>query len=51
MRVTASQATGDSGCFITQIAQFNGIWDIGPGNGLVPKSTKPLPEPMLTYNQ
>ena len=23
--------------------------NIGPGNGLVPDSTKPLPEPMLTY--
>ena len=26
------------------------IWvDIGLGNGLVPDGTKPLPEPMLTY--
>ena len=28
------------------------IWvNIGPGNGLMPDSTKPLPEPMLTYHQ
>ena len=25
--------------------------NIGPGNGLVPDGTKPLPEPMLTYHQ
>ena len=24
--------------------------NIGSGNGLLPDSTKPLPEPMLTYN-
>ena len=28
------------------------IWvNIGSGNGLLPNGTKPLPEPMLTYNQ
>ena len=28
------------------------IWvSIGPGNGLLPDGTKPLPEPMLTYHQ
>ena len=28
------------------------IWvNIGSGNGLLPDSTKPLPEPMLTYHQ
>ena len=28
------------------------IWvNIGSGNGLVPSSTKPLPEPMLTSDQ
>ena len=28
------------------------IWvNIGTGNGLLPDDTKPLPEPMLTYNQ
>ena len=28
------------------------IWDkIGSGNGLFADSTKPLPEPMLTYHQ
>ena len=27
------------------------IWvNIGPGNGLLPNGTKPLPEPMLTYH-
>ena len=25
--------------------------NIGSGNGLLPDSTKPLPEPMLTYHQ
>ena len=24
--------------------------NIGPGNGLLPDGTKPLPEPMLTYD-
>ena len=28
------------------------IWvNTGSGNGLLPDSTKPLPEPMLTYHQ
>ena len=28
------------------------IWiNIGSGNGLLPDGTKPLPEPMLTYQQ
>ena len=28
------------------------MWvNIGPGNGLLPDDTKPLPEPMLTYHQ
>ena len=28
------------------------IWvNIGSGNGLLPDSTKPLPEPMLIYHQ
>ena len=25
--------------------------NIGSGNGLLPDSTKPLPEPMVTYHQ
>ena len=25
--------------------------NIGTGNGLLPDGTKPLPEPMLTYDQ
>ena len=25
--------------------------NIGPGNGLLPDGTKPLPDPMLTYHQ
>ena len=25
--------------------------NIGSGNGLLPDGTKPLPEPMLTYDQ
>ena len=25
--------------------------NIDPGNGLLPDGTKPLPEPMLTYDQ
>ena len=25
--------------------------NIGPGNGLLPDGTKPLPEPMLTYHK
>ena len=30
--------------------QKNYIWvNIGLGNGLLPDGTKPLPEPMLTY--
>ena len=34
------------------VARFGDmIWvNIGSGNGLVPDSTKPLPEPMLTYH-
>ena len=25
--------------------------NIGPGNGLLPDDTKPLPEPMMTHHQ
>ena len=27
-----------------------GLGHIGPGNGLLPDGTKPLPEPMLAYH-
>ena len=46
--------------FIYAGIQVNSLWssdamwrwvNIGPGNGLLPDGTKPLPEPMLTYDE
>ena len=38
------------GCFTGTGAIFRQV-NIGLGNGLVPLGTKPLPEPMLTYQK
>ena len=32
------------------VASWSNLFNIGSGNGLVPDSTKPLPEPMLTWS-
>ena len=39
-------------CLWPSDAMATWIWvNIGPGNGLLPDGTEPLPEPMLTYHQ
>ena len=36
---------------VNSLGSSDAIWvNIGPGNGLLPDGTKPLPEPMLTYH-
>ena len=42
------------GCIVNSLWRHLAAWiafNIGSGNGLVPDGTKPLPEPMLTYDQ